>query len=76
MFSHPLAFSSFLYNGKRKFILMELGRHFETALVPRMKKIGFSLSWKEELEKDTNKGSIEGSIIRRSLPKGDVRALL
>ena len=32
--------------GQRKFILVELGRHFDTVLVPRIKKVAFTPEWK------------------------------
>lgn len=33
--------------GRRRFALVEMGRHFETVLVPRLKKVTFSPEWKE-----------------------------
>ena len=33
--------------GKRKYILVELGHHFDTVLLPRMKKIVHSQDWKD-----------------------------
>ena len=33
--------------GFRKFILVEIGDHFDTVLVPRIKKVTFSPEWKE-----------------------------
>ena len=33
--------------GERKFILVEMGDHFDTVLVPRIKKIVFSPEWKD-----------------------------
>jgi adenine-specific DNA-methyltransferase len=32
--------------GRRKYILVEIGEHFETVILPRVKKIAFSDSWK------------------------------
>ena len=32
--------------GRRKFILMEMGDHFDTVLLPRLKKVAFSPKWK------------------------------
>ena len=32
--------------GRRKFILVEMGDHFETVLLPRLKKVAFSPEWK------------------------------
>lgn len=34
-------------DGNRKFILIELGEHFETTVIPRIKKVAFSQSWKD-----------------------------
>ena len=34
-------------DGKRKYILVELGHHFETVLLPRMKKVTYSKEWKD-----------------------------
>jgi len=33
--------------GRRKFILVEMGDHFDTVLIPRMKKVAFSPEWKD-----------------------------
>lgn len=33
--------------GKRKYILVEMGEHFNTVILPRVKKIAFSDKWKE-----------------------------
>jgi adenine-specific DNA-methyltransferase len=33
--------------GQRKFILVEMGDHFDTVLLPRLKKITFSPEWKD-----------------------------
>ena len=33
--------------GERKYILVELGHHFETVLLPRMKKVIYSKKWKD-----------------------------
>lgn len=33
--------------GKRKYILVEMGEHFNTVILPRIKKVAFSDSWKE-----------------------------
>lgn len=32
--------------GSRKFIMVEMGKHFDNVVVPRVKKISYSLSWK------------------------------
>ena len=33
-------------DGRRKFILVEMGDHFDTVLLPRLKKVAFSPEWK------------------------------
>ena len=33
-------------NGRRKYILVEVGRHFDTVMLPRMKKVVHSPDWK------------------------------
>lgn len=33
--------------GKRKYILVEMGEHFNTVILPRIKKVAFSDSWKD-----------------------------
>ena len=33
--------------GNRKYILVEIGHHFETVLLPRMKKVTYSKEWKD-----------------------------
>ena len=40
--------------GVRKYILVEIGHHFETVLLPRMKKIIYSNVWKDGNPKDRN----------------------
>ena len=34
-------------NGQRKYILVEVGQHFDTVLLPRMKKVVYSPDWKD-----------------------------
>ena len=34
-------------NGDRKYILVEIGHHFETVLLPRLKKVTYSKEWKD-----------------------------
>jgi adenine-specific DNA-methyltransferase len=36
-----------LDNGKRKYILVEMGEHFNTVILPRVKKVTFSDRWKD-----------------------------
>ena len=33
--------------GRRKFIMVEMGQYFDTVLLPRIKKVTFSLEWKD-----------------------------
>jgi len=33
--------------GKRKYILVEMGAHFETVILPRVKKVAFCSRWKD-----------------------------
>ena len=33
--------------GRRKFILVEMGEHFDTVVMPRLKKVAFSPEWKD-----------------------------
>ena len=38
-------------SGARKFVLVEMGDHFDTVLLPRIKKITFSPEWKDDKPK-------------------------
>ena len=42
--------------GKRKYITAEMGMHFETVIVPRLKKIAYSTNWKEGQPADRKSG--------------------
>ena len=33
--------------GQRKFILVEMGKYFDTLLLPRIKKVAFTPQWKD-----------------------------
>ena len=33
--------------GKRKYILVEMGEHYRTVILPRIKKVAFSSAWKD-----------------------------
>ncbi len=33
--------------GRRKYILVEMGRHFDTVLMPRLKKVAYARDWRE-----------------------------
>jgi adenine-specific DNA-methyltransferase len=40
--------------GKRKFILVEMADYFDTVMIPRLKKVAYSLNWKDGKPKDTD----------------------
>jgi adenine-specific DNA-methyltransferase len=40
--------------GKRKFILVEMGDHFNTVIVPRIKKVAYSFNWKDGKPQDSD----------------------
>ena len=42
--------------GKRKYILVEMGEHFDTVLMPRIKKVVYSPEWKDGKPKVYEKG--------------------
>jgi adenine specific DNA methylase Mod len=42
--------------GKRKYLLVELGSHFDTVIIPRLKKISFSDKWKDGKAQENGKG--------------------
>lgn len=42
--------------GDRKFILIEMGEHFDTVLVPRLKKVIYSKDWKDGKPQSRNTG--------------------
>lgn len=43
-------------NGRRKFLLVDMGEHFETVVVPRLKKVIYSPSWKDGEPKTRDAG--------------------
>lgn len=43
--------------GKRKYILVEMGEHFETVLKPRIEKVVYSPNWKDGKPLDSDKGA-------------------
>ena len=43
-------------NGHRKYILVEMGEHFETVLKPRIEKVVYSPDWKDGKPEVTDKG--------------------
>ena len=40
--------------GKRKFILVEMGDHFDKIIIPRVKKVAYSFNWKGGKPQDTD----------------------
>ena len=42
--------------GQRKYVLAEMGQHFETLIVPRLKKVVYATDWKEGKPKARNTG--------------------
>lgn len=43
-------------NGHRKYILVEMGEHFDTVLKPRIEKVVYSPDWKDGKPQNTDKG--------------------
>jgi adenine-specific DNA-methyltransferase len=43
-------------NGTRKYVLVEMGEHFDTVLVPRLKKVIYAKDWKEGKPQSRNTG--------------------
>ncbi len=41
-------------NGKRKFVLIEMGDHFYTVIIPRIKKVAYSFDWSRGKPQDSN----------------------
>ncbi len=42
--------------GHRKYILVEMGEHFETVILPRVKKVAFSSEWKDGVAQEDGEG--------------------
>ena len=40
--------------GRRKFILIEMANYFDTVMIPRIKKVAYSFSWKDGKPKDSD----------------------
>ena len=49
-------------NGKRKYILVEMGNHFDTVLLPRIKKVVYAQNWKNG--KPTSRDEGVSSVIK------------
>ncbi|NBD34610.1 MAG: hypothetical protein GVY30_01270 [Chloroflexi bacterium] len=43
-------------DGQRKYILVEMGEHFETVILPRIKKVAFSSEWKDGAAQEGGEG--------------------
>lgn len=41
-------------NGKRKFVLIEMGDHFYTVILPRIKRVAYSFNWSRGKPQDSN----------------------
>ncbi len=42
--------------GWRKYIMVEMGEHFQTVILPRVKKVAFSSVWKDGVAQDEGEG--------------------
>ncbi len=42
--------------GQRKYILVEMGEHFETVILPRVKKVAFSDQWRDGVAQEGGRG--------------------
>ena len=47
--------------GKRKYILIEMGSHFHSVILPRVKKVAFSNTWKDG---KSNKGYGQSQFVK------------
>jgi len=45
--AHAVITTNQLDRGNRKYVVVEMGQHFETIIVPRVKKVVYSTHWKE-----------------------------
>lgn len=50
--AHAVFNLNHLDKGKRKYILVELGKHFDTIILPRIKKVTFSDKWKDGMAQE------------------------
>ena len=41
-------------NKKRKYIIIDMGEHFDSVILPRLQKVSYSLNWKEGLPSNKN----------------------
>ncbi|MBV6394057.1 MAG: hypothetical protein KPEEDBHJ_03303 [Anaerolineales bacterium] len=46
--------------GKRKYILVEMGEHFNTVILPRVKKVAFSSKWKDGKAQPPSNSPLKG----------------
>lgn len=54
--AHAVIATNQLDHGDRKYIVAEMGQHFETLIVPRLKKVAYATDWKEGKPKARNAG--------------------
>jgi len=54
--AHAVIATNQLDSGDRKYIVAEMGEHFETLIVPRLKKVAYASEWKEGKPKARNTG--------------------
>jgi adenine-specific DNA-methyltransferase len=45
--AHAVVATNQLDHGDRKYVVAEMGQHFETLIVPRLKKVAYATDWKE-----------------------------
>ncbi len=55
--AHAVIATNQLDHGQRKYIVAEMGQHFETLIVPRLKKVVYATDWKEGKPKVRNTGT-------------------
>lgn len=54
--AHAVIATNQLDHGDRKYVVAEMGQHFETLIVPRLKKVAYATDWKEGKPKARNAG--------------------
>jgi adenine-specific DNA-methyltransferase len=62
---HAVIETNRMDRGKRKYIVAEMGEHFETLIVPRLKKVAYAAEWKEGKPRGRNTGISQAFIIER-----------
>lgn len=53
---HAVIHMNRTHDGKRKYVLVEMGAHFDRALAPRLKKVVYSSDWKDGKPQNRNTG--------------------